>query len=122
MSSGKGFNTAFDPCINCSSKYGRNQSSICECKHCSKPFCIDCIKEHNDEFQERFTQLSDLCNQVRALLNIKRASVTAESTKSKEQMSEWLKRFIRNLKTEKETIETKIEEDEEEAQVNKYTI
>ena len=72
--------------------------------------------------QERFAQLSDLCNQVRALLNVKRACVTAESAKSKEQMSEWLEKFIRTLKAEKATIETKIEEEEEEAQVHQRTL
>ena len=77
------------------------------------------MKEHNDEIQEHRAQLADLRNQVKASINTKRAWITSESTKSKAQLGEWLDKYIHALKTEKETIDRKIEETEKGAQVKR---
>jgi len=75
------------------------------------------MKDHNDDLQQNIAQLSNQYNELRDLINTKRKLITNETIKSKEQMSEWLKKYIDNLITEKARIDMNIEKAEKEAQV-----
>ncbi len=110
-------NDSLDICITCSRKYDRVRPSLCYCKHCSESFCFDCMKDHNDDLQQNIAQLSNQYNELRDLINAKRKLITNETIKSKEQMSECLKKYIDNLTAEKARIDMNIEKAEKEAQV-----
>ena len=56
---------SFDFCVRCSSKYNRIRPSLCQYKHCSWSFCFDCMKDHNDDIQQSFTQDSDKLNEIK---------------------------------------------------------
>jgi hypothetical protein len=75
------------------------------------------MKDHNDDLQQNIEQVSDRSNELRELINTKRILITNETIKSKEQMSEWLKKYIDNLIAEKARIDMDIEKAENEAQV-----
>jgi len=75
------------------------------------------MKDHNDDLQQNIAQVSDRSNELRELINTKRILITNETIKSKEQMSEWLKKYIDNLIAEKARIVMDIEKAENEAQV-----
>ncbi|CAF1554222.1 unnamed protein product [Rotaria sordida] len=109
-------NNFFDPCIICSSKYNRIRSSLCQCKHCSVSFCIDCMKDHNDEIQQNIAQLSDRRNELKHLIDTKKLLITNETIQSKHQLSKWLKTYIDNLTVEKSMIDMNIEKVEKDAQ------
>ncbi len=117
MANTSSFNDSLDTCITCSRKYNRVRPSLCYCKHCSESFCFDCMKDHNDDLQQNIEQVSDRSNELRELINTKRILITNETIKSKEQMSEWLKKYIDNLIAEKARIDMDIEKAENEAQV-----
>jgi hypothetical protein len=75
------------------------------------------MKDHNDDLQQNIAQVSNRYNELRELINTKRILITNESIKSKEQMSEWLKKYIDNLIAEKARIDMDIEKAKNEAQV-----
>ncbi len=108
---------SFDSCITCSSKHNRVRPALCQCKHCSNSFCFDCMKEHNDDLQQNTAHVSNRYNELKLLINDKRKLITDETIKSKQQMSEWLQKFIDNLTAEKAKIDTDIEKTEQDAQV-----
>ncbi len=108
---------SFDSCITCSSKYNCVRPALCQCKHCSESFCFDCMKDHNDDLQQNIAQLPNRHNELKDLINEKRKLITNETIKSKEQMSEWFRKYIDNLTIEKARIDMDIEKAEKEAQV-----
>ena len=109
--------SSFDSCEVCSNKHNRIRPSLCQCKHCSKSFCFDCMKDHNDELQQNITQLSNRYNELKQTINTKKKLITDETIKSKEQMNEWLRKYLANLIAEKARIDFDIEHAEKEAQV-----
>ncbi|CAF4101465.1 unnamed protein product [Rotaria sp. Silwood2] len=116
MSKTSSSNKFFDPCITCSSKYNRIRSSLCQCKHCSASFCVDCMKEHLDELQKTTDELVDLHNELKQLINTKKILIKDETIKSKQQLSKWLKTYIDNLTIEKSIIDANIDKEEKDAQ------
>ncbi len=106
-----------DSCIICSSKHNRIRPSLCQCKHCSKSFCFDCMKDHNDEIQQDIEKLSNQFNELKQSIKTKQKYITDESIKSKQQLSEWLQKYIDNLTAEKTRIDMDIEKEEKKAQV-----
>ncbi len=117
MAKSSASNVPLDSCLTCSSKYNRVRSALCECKHCLKSFCFDCMKDHNDELQQNIAQVSNRYNELKLLMNSQRKLITDETAKSKEQMSEWLQKYIDNLTAEKVRIDTDIDNTEKDAQV-----
>ena len=117
MSKTSASNSSFDSCIACSSKHNRVRPALCQCKHCSNSFCFDCMKDHNEQLQQNTAYASNRYNKLRLLINNKRKLITDETIKSKEQMSEWLRKYIDNLTTEKARIDADIEKMGKEAQV-----
>jgi len=75
------------------------------------------MKDHNDDLQQNIAQLLNRYNELKDLINEKRKLITNETIKSKEQMSEWLRKYIDNLIVEKARIDMDIEKAEKEAQV-----
>jgi hypothetical protein len=75
------------------------------------------MKNHNDELQQNIAQLSNRYNELKLLINNQRKLITEETIKSKDQMSQWLGKYIDNLIAEIAKIDTDIEETEKDAQV-----
>jgi ribosomal protein L17 len=75
------------------------------------------MKNHNDELQQNIAQVSNRYNELKLLINNQRKLITEETIKSKDQMSQWLRKYIDNLIAEKAKIDTDIEETEKDAQV-----
>jgi hypothetical protein len=57
----------FDLCSSCRTQYNRNRRSICQCKHCSQHFCVDCMNHHGDELRHDWDRLGNLSYQVQEL-------------------------------------------------------
>jgi septal ring factor EnvC (AmiA/AmiB activator) len=114
--------SSFDSCVTCATKYNKIRPSLCQCKHCSQSFCFDCMKDHNNDLQQNIAELSNLFNEVKQSINTKRQLIKNETIKSKEQLSEWLRKFIDNLNVEKAKIDTDIGNAEKEAQVTKNRV
>lgn len=109
------------PCFKCKNKYNRHRSSLCECKHCLKSFCIDCIREHTDELSHESNPTTDFENETRDLLNQKQHWIDDEINKSKEQIDRWLEKYIQNLKLETEILNKRLNDVGKEAHVMEYT-
>ncbi|CAF1104017.1 unnamed protein product [Adineta steineri] len=116
MATASSLNDSFDSCMRCSSKYNRIQPSLCQCKHCSGSFCFDCMKEHNDEIQQNRAELADQYNQLKQLMIEKKELITNETIKTKQQLSEWFKKYIDTLTVEKRRIDADIDKEEKQAQ------
>jgi hypothetical protein len=80
------------------------------------------MKDHNNDLQQNIAELSNLFNEVKQSINTKRQLIKNETIKSKEQLSEWLRKFIDNLNVEKAKIDTDIGNAEKEAQVTKNRV
>lgn len=106
-----------DPCFMCKHKYSRDRFSLCDCKHCSKSFCIDCIREHTNEIQLEADEAANLANQTKELVDQKRKWIDDEVKKSKEQIGQWLEKHIHALKSEVEVVNKKLDDAGKEAHV-----
>lgn len=115
-------NIPADSCNTCFTKHNRVRPSLCQCKHCSNAFCFDCMKGHNDEIQENIAEAFNRYNELKLLSNDKKKFIKDETHKSKEQVSEWLRKYIDNLNVEKARIDKDIENAEKEEQVRKIFI
>ncbi|CAF1420137.1 unnamed protein product [Adineta ricciae] len=89
-----------DLCLNCSSKYNRDQLSLCQCKHCSQSFCFDCMKEHRDEMDQDYEELSSCCNEAKQVIETKKTLID----------------YIKNLTAEKVNIDAEIDDENKCAQ------
>ena len=77
------------------------------------------MKEHNDELQENIVFVSNHRNELKLLINSQRKFIKDETIRSKEQISQWLRKYIDNLNTEKARIDRDIDNAEKEGQVRK---
>jgi len=75
------------------------------------------MKDHNDEIQQDIEKLLNQFNELKQSIKTKQKCITNESIKSKQQLSEWLQKYIDNLTAEKERIDMDIEKQEKNAQV-----
>ena len=78
-----------DSCTLCSTKYGRTRPSFCQCKHCSIPLCIDCMKEHHDELLQSVAEISHHYNELHQLIKIKQTTIVDKATKATENINRY---------------------------------
>ncbi|CAF3423639.1 unnamed protein product [Rotaria socialis] len=115
MSTAPTSNDLSDSCIICSSKHERIRPSLCQCKHCSRSLCFDCMKDHHDELQLSIAQVSNRYNELKQLIDTKIILITKETVASTHELSEWYTTLIDSLTVEKESIDLNIEKEEQKA-------
>ena len=86
-----------DLCSTCTNKYNRTRSTFCQCKHCSIPFCLDCMKEHHDELLQDLEVISLDYNQLQEVLQMKRTMIAEQTAQSIEIVNEYFERYIQQL-------------------------
>ncbi|CAF3269979.1 unnamed protein product [Rotaria sp. Silwood2] len=108
----------YECCVLCSSKYNRNRPSFCQCKHCSIPLCLDCMKEHHDEVLQDVAQISHQYNELQELIRTKQKMIVDETNKSIEDVNEYFKTYINELLEIQQRINLDIEIAKQDAQNN----
>ncbi|CAF1446581.1 unnamed protein product, partial [Rotaria sordida] len=105
-----------ESCVLCLSKYNRIRPSFCQCKHCSIPLCMDCMKEHHEEVLQDVAQISHQYNELKELLEMKQKMIVDETTKSIEDVNQYFKTYINELLETQEKIILDIEKAKQDAQ------
>ncbi len=110
-----------ESCLLCSSKYNRTRPSFCQCKHCSIPFCLDCMKEHHEELLQNVADISHQYNELQELLQTKKKMIVDETTKSIEHVNRYFETYINELRETQHKIILDIERAKQDAQVKRVT-
>ncbi|CAF1468754.1 unnamed protein product [Rotaria sordida] len=105
-----------ESCVLCLSKYNRIRPSFCQCKHCSIPLCMDCMKEHHEEVLQDVAQISHQYNELKELVEVKQKMIVDETTKSIEDVNQYFKTYINELLETQEKIILDIEKAKQDAQ------
>ncbi len=106
-----------ESCALCSSKYNRTRTSFCQCKHCSMPLCLDCMKEHHEELLQDVAQISHLYNELQQLLQTKQMMIVEETAKSIEIVNRYFDVCIDELGDIQRKIIVNMERAKQDAQV-----
>jgi hypothetical protein len=110
-----------ESCVLCTSKHNRNRPSFCQCKHCSIPLCLDCMKEHHEELLQDVAQISHQYNELQELLQTKQTMIVDETTKSIENVNQYFDNYILELRETQCKIILDIERAKKDAQVKRET-
>ncbi len=110
-----------ESCVLCSSSYNRNRPSFCQCKHCSIPLCLDCMKEHHEELLQNVAQISHQYNELQELLQKKQTMIVNETTTSIENVNQYFDIYIKELRDTQQKIIESMEKAKQDAQVRKET-
>jgi hypothetical protein len=106
-----------ESCVLCTTKYNRTRPSFCQCKHCSIPLCLDCMKEHHDEVLQNVTQISHQYNQLQELLQTKQTTIVDETAKFIENVNRYFDTYINELRETQQNIIANLETAQQGAQV-----
>jgi hypothetical protein len=106
-----------ESCVLCTTKYNRTRPSFCQCKHCSIPLCLDCMKEHHDEVLQNVTHISHQYNQLQELLQTKQATIVDETAKFIENVNRYFDTYINELRETQHKIIADLETAQQDAQV-----
>lgn len=106
-----------DICTLCEKKYNRLRPSFCQCKHCSVPMCVDCMKEHHDELLQQAAQISHEYNGVKDLLKSKQNMVTDTAELSVKSINHYFDSYIDDLRKNQKEILRQIGQAQQDAQV-----
>jgi len=112
----------YEICTLCSSKHNRTRPSFCQCKHCSIPLCLNCIKEHHDELLQNVAEISHQYNELQDLLEKKQNMIIEGTTTSIEDVNRYFETYINELCQTKQDIITNIENTKQNAQVKNGTL
>jgi hypothetical protein len=110
-----------ESCLLCSSKYNRTRPSFCQCKHCSIPFCSDCMKEHHEELFQNVTNIFHQYNELQELLQTKQKMILDETIESIEYVDRYFETYINELRETQNKIIFDIERAKQDAQVKRIT-
>lgn len=75
------------------------------------------MKAHHDELQESIGQAVNKYNELKQLHDAKKTLVSSETRQSKNQLTEWYDKFVRDLLNEVTKIQISMDKAELEAQV-----
>ncbi len=114
-------NNDSESCVLCTSKHNRNRPSFCQCKHCSIPLCLDCMKEHHEELLQDVAEISHQYNELQELLQTKQTMIVDETTKSIENVNQYFDNYILELRETQCKIILDIERAKKDAQVKRET-
>ena len=109
----------FESCILCTGKHNRNRPSFCQCKHCSIPLCLDCMKEHHEELLQDVAQISHEYNELQQLIQTKQTMITDETAKSIEDVNRYFDVYIDQLRETQKKIIANMEVVKQNAQVKR---
>ncbi len=110
-----------ESCVLCSSNHNRSRPSFCQCKHCSIPLCLDCMKEHHEELLLDVEQISHQYNELQELLQTKPMMIAEETAKSIENVNQYFEIYINELRDTQQKIIESMEKAKQDAQVRKET-
>jgi hypothetical protein len=102
-----------DSCTLCSIKYERTRPSFCQCKHCSIPLCVDCMKEHHDELLQSVAEISHHYNELHQLIKTKQTVIINRATK----VTENINRYFDELRAKQMKMLVDVEAAKQKAQV-----
>ncbi len=106
-------------CVLCTSKHNRNRPSFCQCKHCSIPLCLDCMKEHHEELLQDVAEISHQYNELQELLQTKQTMIVDETIKSIEDVNQYFETYINELPEIQRKIIFDIERAKQDARVKR---
>jgi hypothetical protein len=106
-----------DCCWLCSKNYNRVRPSLCQCKHCSKPLCLDCMNEHNNELLQNAAQVCHHYNELQQMVQTKQKLIADQTAESIKIVNEYFETYINQLRRTQQTIITDIEKAKQDAQV-----
>ena len=109
----------FEPCALCPTKHHRNRPSFCQCKHCSIPLCVDCLKEHHEELLQDVAQISHQYNELQQLLQTKQTMIFDETTKSIEEANRYFESYMNELRETQRKIIAEMERAKQHARVKR---
>ncbi len=108
-------------CVLCPSNHNRNRPSFCQCKYCSIPLCLDCMKEHHEELLQDVAQMSHQYNELQELLQTKQIMIVDETAKSIENVNRYFDVYIEELRDIQQKIIVNMEKSKQDARVRKET-
>ncbi len=108
-----------EPCVLCPDKHNRTRPSFCQCKHCSIPLCVDCMKEHHEELLQDVAQISHQYNELQQLIQNKQMMIFDETAKSIEDVNRYFDTYIDQLRDTQKKIIANMEVVKQNAQVKK---
>ncbi len=111
-----------EPCVLCSNNYNRTRPSFCQCKHCSIPLCLDCMKEHHEELLQDVVQISHQYNELQQLIQSKQMMITDETAKSIDDVNRYFDTYIDQLRDTQKKIIANMEVVKQNAQVKREMI
>ncbi len=112
----------FEPCVLCPDKHNRTRPSFCQCKHCSIPLCLDCMKEHHEELLQDVVQISHQYNELQQLIQSKQMMITDETAKSIDDVNRYFDTYIDQLRDTQKKIIANMEVVKQNAQVKREMI
>ena len=78
-----------DTCTFCSTRHNRIRPWFCQCKHCSIPLCIDCMKEHHDELLQSVAEISHHYNELHELIKTKQTTILSKTKEATEDINHY---------------------------------
>ncbi|CAF1564567.1 unnamed protein product, partial [Didymodactylos carnosus] len=116
MATARRSNTNGDPCALCKKNHNRIKTSVCQCKHCALPMCIDCMKLHNDEVNDTVNYMQDQYNETKLIIEAKQNMITNISRDSIKDISLWFENYLNELILHQQKILSGIEKEKIQAQ------